>query len=310
MATLPVNGKSYKRLPVLHPVRSAHAAGLRYVSDAAPGLVREGVPGAFRYRHPQGTLVRDAATLGRNPPSDVSRGRELLLQLVPAPSITPHAPPIPLTRIADAEIQPGTYRGVAPPAAVGRVGQARAQSNARSTASLAPPPKESDESSPASRSSVFPNGSDDLQTALSDLAVAEDGDAVVESLIVGLAGLAKEVVVFAVRGASFRSRGRTDLLSRPRRDATVELPPGENSLTQCLELGQYLGPLDDGSPELLFLEEHYDEVCVTRVDVMNRPALVVFVAGFSSPYDVSLRSDHLARAASDALARLVISRKR
>ena len=65
MATLPVNGKSYKRLPVLHPVRSAHAAGLRYVSDAAPGLVREGVPGAFRYRHPQGTLVRDAATLAR-----------------------------------------------------------------------------------------------------------------------------------------------------------------------------------------------------------------------------------------------------
>ena len=65
MATPPVNGKSYKRLPVLHPVRSAHAAGLRYVSDAAPGLVREGVPGAFRYRHPQGTLVRDTATLAR-----------------------------------------------------------------------------------------------------------------------------------------------------------------------------------------------------------------------------------------------------
>lgn len=220
------------------------------------------------------------------------------------------APPIPLTRVAAAEIQPGTHRGVAPPAAVGRVGQARGQSHTRSTVPPHPPQAASNEPAPASRSSVFPHGSDDLQTALSNLAVAEDGDAVVEALIVGLAGLSKEVVVFAVRGASFRSRGRTDLLSRPRRDATVELPPGENSLTQSLELGQYLGPLNDDSPELRFLAEHYDEVCVTRVDVMNRPALVVFAGGFSSPYDVSLRSDHLARAASDALARLVISRKR
>jgi len=37
MATPPVNGKSYKGLPALHPVRSAQAAGLRYVSDAATG---------------------------------------------------------------------------------------------------------------------------------------------------------------------------------------------------------------------------------------------------------------------------------
>ncbi len=59
------NGKSYTRLPDLHPERSARAAGLRYVTDAAPGISREGEPGPFRYRRPDGRLVRDEATLRR-----------------------------------------------------------------------------------------------------------------------------------------------------------------------------------------------------------------------------------------------------
>jgi DNA topoisomerase-1 len=58
-------GKSYKRLPDLHPARSARAAGLRYVSDATPGLAREGTAGGFRYRRPDGRPVRDEATLKR-----------------------------------------------------------------------------------------------------------------------------------------------------------------------------------------------------------------------------------------------------
>ena len=58
-------GKSYKRLPVLHPARSARAAGLHYVSDATPGIAREGEAGAFRYRRPDGRPVRDEAVLKR-----------------------------------------------------------------------------------------------------------------------------------------------------------------------------------------------------------------------------------------------------
>ena len=61
----PLNGgKSYKRLPDLHPERSARDAGLRYVSDALPGIAREGTPGAFRYRR-DAKAVRDEATLKR-----------------------------------------------------------------------------------------------------------------------------------------------------------------------------------------------------------------------------------------------------
>ena len=43
----------------------ARAAGLRYVSDAAPGIVRRRRGKAFHYRHADGGPVRDRRTLGR-----------------------------------------------------------------------------------------------------------------------------------------------------------------------------------------------------------------------------------------------------
>lgn len=47
------------------PAASARAAGLRYVSDARPGIRREKRANRFRYLHPDGTVVRDEDTLGR-----------------------------------------------------------------------------------------------------------------------------------------------------------------------------------------------------------------------------------------------------
>jgi DNA topoisomerase-1 len=52
----PVNGNSYD---------CARAAGLRYVSDAAPGIVRRRRGKAFHYRDADGGPVRDRRTLGR-----------------------------------------------------------------------------------------------------------------------------------------------------------------------------------------------------------------------------------------------------
>ena len=46
-------------------VQSAHAAGLRHVSDAVPGLRRERDGDDFVYRTPDGKVVRDEATLQR-----------------------------------------------------------------------------------------------------------------------------------------------------------------------------------------------------------------------------------------------------
>jgi len=47
------------------PAAAAREAGLRYVSDEAPGIARLGHPGAFRYADPAGGAVDDEATLER-----------------------------------------------------------------------------------------------------------------------------------------------------------------------------------------------------------------------------------------------------
>lgn len=51
--------------PPSDAVAAARSAGLRYVSDADPGIRRRGSPKAFRYRFDDGARVTDAATLGR-----------------------------------------------------------------------------------------------------------------------------------------------------------------------------------------------------------------------------------------------------
>ena len=53
------------RKPPTPAERDALEAGLRHVTDAAPGIRRERRGRGFRYRDPQGHAVRDAATLER-----------------------------------------------------------------------------------------------------------------------------------------------------------------------------------------------------------------------------------------------------
>ena len=51
--------------PITDPVESARAAGLRYVSDAKPGIARVKVRNGFRYTMPDGSAVKDTEVLGR-----------------------------------------------------------------------------------------------------------------------------------------------------------------------------------------------------------------------------------------------------
>jgi DNA topoisomerase I len=50
---------------VTDPVQSAKAAGLRYVSDTRPGIIRKRHGKRFRYTHADGSPVRDPETLAR-----------------------------------------------------------------------------------------------------------------------------------------------------------------------------------------------------------------------------------------------------
>ena len=52
-------------VPPAEPADAARAVGLRYVSDADPGLRRERAGEGFRYRDAAGTMVRDADVLAR-----------------------------------------------------------------------------------------------------------------------------------------------------------------------------------------------------------------------------------------------------
>src|SRR2546426_1810408 len=47
------------------PVASAQSAGLRYVSAGKPGIRRERGPLGFRYKRPDGRLLRNAGDLKR-----------------------------------------------------------------------------------------------------------------------------------------------------------------------------------------------------------------------------------------------------
>ena len=60
-----LNGNSYKHLPPLHPAASARAAGLRYVSDATPGIRRRRAGGAFRYVNPDRSALTQREVLAR-----------------------------------------------------------------------------------------------------------------------------------------------------------------------------------------------------------------------------------------------------
>jgi DNA topoisomerase I len=50
---------------IVDPKDAAESAGLRYVSDETPGILRRRVGKAFSYRAPRGGILRDAATLKR-----------------------------------------------------------------------------------------------------------------------------------------------------------------------------------------------------------------------------------------------------
>ena len=66
MATMTRSRRRQPQTPApTDPVGSARAAGLRYVSDTRPGLIRKRAGKGFAYLGPDGNRVRDAATLKR-----------------------------------------------------------------------------------------------------------------------------------------------------------------------------------------------------------------------------------------------------
>jgi hypothetical protein len=124
-----------------------------------------------------------------------------------------------------------------------------------------------------------------------------------------MASLSEETLVFAVRGDALVSRVRLNYAGQPESFLDLAVPrEADCAMVMALELGQYLGP--PRSRDALTFVGQPAEVCATRVDVRGRPLLVFASAGFRDAFEVSKCADHLARAAADALGRIVLARKR
>lgn len=230
-------------------------------------------------------------------------------------------PPIPLVRRAPVSA-PRTTRGVAPPAherargvrAPVRVVAPRSGQAPDAHSALEHPSAQVADTTDllhpgAVRLSLDASSSDDFDAALGQLAVAESPDQVVAALATGMAPLCEEVIVFAVRGSVLASRARLNYAGQVERFADLEVEPTTHcAVASALYDGQ---AMDAPTPDdLLLFVGQPGEVCATRVSVHEKPALVFAMGGFSDAFEVSRRAERLARAAADALGRIVRARKR
>jgi hypothetical protein len=95
----------------------------------------------------------------------------------------------------------------------------------------------------------------------------------------------------------------------------VTLPKSRPSvLGAALEAGHYLGKLPETLTHALLrdllAERLGPEVCSVPVLVSERATLMILITGFERSYAATQRLDRLARAAGEALERLVLERKR
>jgi hypothetical protein len=160
----------------------------------------------------------------------------------------------------------------------------------------------------AFRISMDSGSKSEVERALGDLAVAETPDEVVRALAAGMAGCCEEAIVFAVRGRQLVSHMRLNYAGQPEEfDQLKVARKGAGTIHAALDEGQVVAP---PTPEdLLLLVGQPAQVCATVVEVMQRPALLLLVGGFLNSLDTSHTAERLARAAADALTRILRTRK-
>lgn len=238
-------------------------------------------------------------------------------------------PPIPLVRLAPigASTAPGTARGVAPPAGLDTpkpgpvrvvvprpVGDSTAAVVADAGSTVAGTPSQVADTTDllhpgAMRLSLTDLAADELDAALGQLAVAEEPDQVVAALAMGMAPMCEEVLVFAVRADVLSSRARLNYAGQVERFSDLEVERTRRcTVVRALSEGQCVQPPEPD--DLLLFVGQPAELCATRVSVHGKPALVFAAGGFADAFEASRRADRLARAASDALSRIVRARKR
>lgn len=121
-------------------------------------------------------------------------------------------------------------------------------------------------------------------------------------------------LVVAVRAGSLEMRASTRLVA-DRGSGTFSLPAGKNSVFDiAVRAGFYLGPLPStpvhAELRSLLPEGAGEEVYSAPVLVAARPVLALLMARFGPSLDATRRADRLITAASGAIERILLSKKR
>jgi hypothetical protein len=153
----------------------------------------------------------------------------------------------------------------------------------------------------------------EFELAVQALDAADTPERVVSSLCEGLSPV--RALVLAVRNASFDVRGGSPGLGAPSELRKLSVPAESGGLLDtATRVGFYLGPFAAISA-LSSLDGKWSAPvggdCYARtVNVSDRPSLIVLMTGFSESTEATRRADVLARAAGNALERIVRLRKR
>jgi hypothetical protein len=150
-----------------------------------------------------------------------------------------------------------------------------------------------------------------IAPALAALATAPDPDAVVQSLIDGVASVATAIAVFSVKAGTFQGRASRGVADPARLRALAIASTKPSVLETAIETGYYLGPLppNETHAALGSLLGSRQEVCVSVVTVAGKPALLLVIAGFRSAFVATRRAEKLAKAAGDAFGRILRTRQ-
>ena len=150
---------------------------------------------------------------------------------------------------------------------------------------------------------------DAYYAALAELAVADNAENVAKAMLVAVAGCCHEGLVFGRRGDSLLSRFRLGVEGHPETFECLELDlAAVSALNDVFLRGQVLTSLSRAEAEGISLNPGY--VCATAVFVGERPALLLVASGFNDASEVRERSQHITRAAGDALLRVVVESRR
>jgi hypothetical protein len=153
---------------------------------------------------------------------------------------------------------------------------------------------------------------DDFPELVAELRRAPSRDAVVERVHRGLGRLARRTAVLAVRRDGLVGWTCNEAFGDLAQFRAVTVPPDEPSLFRTAgTTAVYLGPVPDTAPHeplLAVMGSASGDVAAVSVRVAGRPVMVLLADELADLLVGTRRMDELARAAGDALTRLLGSR--